>query len=148
MPNNDATGSKGGTGADWSKAWEAVVRLAVAQESLHEVGKARHAASSQQASIIAQATRAEPARAKPVAPAALPASPTELDQLAGAVAEIEKASAALRRSEPGLEVGLPSTDASMQARRYRSVWILIGALWISATLVVASATGAILYVFG
>jgi hypothetical protein len=28
------------------------------------------------------------------------------------------------------------------------VWILIGCVWISATLVVAGATGAILYLFG
>jgi hypothetical protein len=68
------------------------------------------------------------------------------DQLARAVAEIEKASAALREAEPGLEVGLP--NAPSHRRKYWSIWLLIGAVWISATLVVAGATGAILYLFG
>jgi len=36
----------------------------------------------------------------------------------------------------------------VEVRNYRSVWIMIGALWISATLVVVGATGAILYLFG
>ena len=63
-----------------------------------------------------------------------------------AVAEIEKASAALRQAEPGLEVGVP--DALPRRGRYWSIWLLIGGVWISATLVVAGATGAILYLFG
>jgi hypothetical protein len=70
------------------------------------------------------------------------------DQLARAVAEIEKASAMLRRSEPALEVGLPSSPIRSEGRNYWSVWILIGTIWISATFVVASATGAILYLLG
>jgi hypothetical protein len=36
----------------------------------------------------------------------------------------------------------------LEGRNYWSVWILIGAIWISATFVVASATGAILYLLG
>jgi hypothetical protein len=70
------------------------------------------------------------------------------DQLAHAVAEIEQASAILRRSEPSLEAGIPSSPARSEARSYWSVWILIGALWLSATVVVASAAGAIFYLLG
>jgi hypothetical protein len=75
-------------------------------------------------------------------------TPLDHDQLASAVAEIEQASAMLRRSEPALEAGIPSPPVSIERRSYWSVWILIGAIWISATLVVASATGAILYLLG
>jgi hypothetical protein len=39
-------------------------------------------------------------------------------------------------------------SAPTRSRKYWSVWILIGCVWISATLVVAGATGAILYLFG
>jgi len=65
-----------------------------------------------------------------------------------AVAEIEQASAMLRRSEPALEVGTPSSPVRIERRNYWSVWILIGAIWVSTALVVASATGAILYLLG
>jgi len=65
---------------------------------------------------------------------------TAMDQehLSGAIAEIEKASVLLRRSEPSLEVGLPSEPAGAERRAYWSVWILIGTIWILAILVVAS----------
>jgi hypothetical protein len=62
--------------------------------------------------------------------------------------EIEKASAALRRSEPALKIGLSSSPARSEERNYWSVWILIGAIWITATLAVASATAAIAYLLG
>ena len=70
------------------------------------------------------------------------------DQLGLAVAEIEKAAAALRRAEPALEIGIASSIPPGGARNHRSVWIMIGALWISASLIVAGAAGAILYLFG
>ncbi len=41
-----------------------------------------------------------------------------------------------------------ATGATAIGRSYWSVWILIGAIWISATVVVATATGAILYILG
>jgi hypothetical protein len=79
---------------------------------------------------------------------AMPTGTIENDQLAGALAEIEEASAALRRSEPLLEHRLPAPPARSNPRRYWSVWILIGGIWISATVVVATAAGAILYILG
>jgi hypothetical protein len=72
-------------------------------------------------------------------------APVEHEHLSGAIAEIEKASALLRKSEPSLEIGLPSQPAGAERRAYWSVWILIGTIWISAILVVASAAGAMIY---
>jgi hypothetical protein len=40
------------------------------------------------------------------------------------------------------------SDVRAHTRSYWSVWILIGAIWISATFVVATAAGAILYILG
>jgi len=134
MPNNDATGSKPADRADWNKAWEIVARLAAARDAtLHEIEPPRPPAARTRAS-------------QPVANAPAPAEPVDPDQLARAVAEIEKASAALRQAEPGLEVGVP--DAPLRGSSYWSIWLLVGGIWISATLVVAGATGAILYLFG
>jgi hypothetical protein len=72
-------------------------------------------------------------------------TPVEHAHLSGAIAEIEKASALLRKSEPSLEIGLPRQPAGSERRAYWSVWILIGTIWISAILVVASAADAMIY---
>jgi hypothetical protein len=134
MPKKDATGSKPADRADWNSAWEIVARLAAAREStLHEAEPPRPAVAPNHAS-------------QPVANAPASTEPVDPDQLARAVAEIEKASAALRQAEPGLEVGVP--DAPPRRSSYWSIWLLIGGVWVSATLVVAGATGAILYLFG
>jgi hypothetical protein len=134
MPNKDATGSKPADRADWNSAWEIVARLAAAREAtLHEVEPPRPAVARNRTP-------------RPVANAPAPAAAVDPDELARAVAEIEKASAALRQAEPGLEVGVP--DALPRRSRYWSIWLLIGGVWISATLVVAGATGVILYLFG
>jgi hypothetical protein len=134
MPRKDATGSKPDDRANWNGAWEIVARLAAARDAtLHEIEPPRPAVAPNHAS-------------PPVAHAPAPIEPVDPDQLARAVAEIEKASAALRQAEPGLEVGVP--DALPRRSSYWSIWLLIGGVWLSATLVVAGATGAILYLFG
>jgi hypothetical protein len=134
MPKKDATGSKPADRADWNNAWEIVARLAAAREAtMHEIEPPRPP--------VARSHSAQPATNAPAS-----AEPVDPDQLARAVAEIEKASAALRQAEPGLEVGVP--DAPPRRSSYWSIWLLIGGVWISATLVVAGATGAILYLFG
>jgi hypothetical protein len=178
MSEKDAPGSKRADRSDWSSAWEVVARLAAAREAtLRTLGQDRRnappirapkrnataapkpdassakATAEQYASQQVKGTPKDTAKettkqsSKPVSDQiAAPAAPIDPDQLARAVAEIEKASAALREAEPGLEVGLP--DAPSHRRKYWSIWLLVGAVWISATLVVAGATGAILYVFG
>ena len=138
MPTNDALGAKSpDKSADWSNAFEAVSRLAAARETtMHDMEQDRGSAATERRAIGSDA--AARAAAQGIDP----------DQLARAFAEIEKASAALRRSDPALEVGPPVPTRSGKRRRYLSVWILIAGIWISATLVVAGATAGILYVLG
>jgi hypothetical protein len=134
MPGKDTVGSNSTEKSDWSSAWRAVSRLAATQDTLESVTPPHSPAGQWTKSDDDAAS----ARHVPV-----------IDHdLTGAIAEIEKASALLRRSEPALEVGLPSLPISTEGRSYWSVWVLIGTIWISATLVVASAAGAILYVLG
>lgn len=67
------------------------------------------------------------------------------DQLERDIAEIERATAALRKGEPALESWNESWsgDASALARKPRPVWLLIGLLWLSTALVAAGAVAAI-----
>jgi hypothetical protein len=134
MPPNDANGAKSpDKSADWSNAFEAVSRLAAARETtMHDIEQDRHGAATDRRATASDATT----------------QGIDTDQLTRAVAEIEKAAAALRRSDPALEVGLPAATRSGKQKRYLSVWILIAGIWISATLVVAGATAGILYVLG
>jgi hypothetical protein len=134
MAGNDTVGPKSADKSDWSSVWEAVSRLAVTQQSLqanpeHSLAYSRSLHAHRTASL------------KDV-------GSLDQDQLAAAIAEIKRASAALRRSEPALEYGLPPTPSRREARNYWSVWIIMAVIWISATFVVASAAGAILYLLG
>ncbi|HEY7244843.1 MAG TPA: hypothetical protein VH678_13290 [Xanthobacteraceae bacterium] len=136
MSSNDTVQPSSGDTSDWSRAWEAVAKLATARESLQEISRAQ---PSFELEYPASDSSLRAGKRVP---------PDAHDQLAGAIAEIEDASAALRRSEPLLEQGLPVSPARVNKRGYWSVWILIGAIWISATFVVATAAAAILYILG
>jgi hypothetical protein len=134
MAGNDSLGPKSADKSDWSSVWEVVSRLAVTQQSLqadspHSLSDSRSLYADRFTSLKDVGT-------------------LDQHQLAAAIAEIERASAALRRSEPVLEYGLPSPPGRREARSYWSVWIIIAVIWISATFVVASAAGAILYLLG
>jgi hypothetical protein len=142
MPNDDKLGPASSGKSDWSSAWEAVSRLAAAQDSL------RGADQSRDSLLIQKSVQAYGQGSGPNLAAVRPIMALDDDQLANAVAEIEQASAMLRRSEPALEAAIPSAPTRAEARSYWSVWILIGALWLSATVIVASAAGAILYLLG
>jgi hypothetical protein len=75
-----------------------------------------------------------------------PLAPAEIDQLALDIAEIERATAALREAEPGLEsLSAPPTPALGQAR---PVWLIIGLLWISTALATLGAVVAIAALVG
>jgi hypothetical protein len=137
MPGKDTIGSNSSDRTDWSSAWEAVSRLAATHESLQGVDHPHRSP------LIEESTGPDSAAA-----AVKHMTPIDHDQLAGAVAEIEQASAALRRSEPALELGFPSAPARIEGRKYWSVWILIGGIWISAIVLVVGATSAILYLLG
>jgi hypothetical protein len=147
MPSNDNFGLSSAARSDWSSAWEAVSRLAATRESLNGADQPHHS-PLMQSSANGQGPNGHGLGQNFAAASVQHIMALDHDQLASAVAEIEKASAMLRRSEPALEVGVPSSPARIEGRNYWSVWILIGAIWISATFVVASATGAILYLLG
>lgn len=66
---------------------------------------------------------------------------TVRDQLAREVADIETATAALRRAEPALESWTKAPANS--GGKPRPVWLLIGVLWLSTVLVTAGAVVAI-----
>jgi hypothetical protein len=142
MRKKDAIGSRPTDRSDWNNAWEIVSRLAAAREATLQ-GIGQEIGQDRREPPVPEATRPP---ANSAAALATAIEPVDQDQLAHAVAEIEKASAALRQTEPGLEAGLP--DAPTRTRKYWSVWLLVGGVWLSATLVVAGATGAILYLFG
>src|SRR5437879_3773691 len=127
MPGNDAFGSGPAEVSDWTRAWEAVSRLAAAAPlALHDIGRDRRRAAIDAVSIpdVGAGTRDETAGPG--------GSTRDPDQLARAIAEIEKAAAALRRAEPALEPWQPASEAIGKHRNYLSIWILIGAVWISA----------------
>jgi hypothetical protein len=63
------------------------------------------------------------------------------DQLARDIADIEHASAALRRAEPALQSWTGRSAAS--APNPRPLWLLIGVLWVSTALVTVGAVVAI-----
>lgn len=70
----------------------------------------------------------------------------ETDQLARDIADIERATAALRRAQPGLEAWTEPTADERSAgamRKARPVWLLIGLLWLSTALVTVGAVAAI-----
>ena len=79
------------------------------------------------------------------------AAPGQPDQLARDLADIERASAALRRAQPALEAWSgPQTDdrAAHAMRKPRPVWLLIGLLWFSTALVTVGAVAAIARLVG
>jgi hypothetical protein len=138
--NNDALGSRPPGRADWSDAFEAVSRLAAARDvALEDIGPDRQGAS------IPEPAGEQQAAADSATVSETPIASLDPDQLARAVAEIEKASSVLRQSDPALEVWSPNSAIHSVKRKYWSIWLLVAGIWLSATLVVAGATGAILY---
>jgi hypothetical protein len=63
------------------------------------------------------------------------------DHLEREIAAIERASAALRRAEPGLESWTDMPAPTMH--KPRPIWLLIGVLWLSTALVTIGAVFAI-----
>ena len=147
MAGNKVLGPTSRDTAEWNSAWEVVRRLAAARRSaLHELKEADPLTPA--AGGGTDITVAPGPSEHAVGTAA------ESGQYARAIAEIEQASAALRRAEPALETWLPDAatlpDAAAQSepRHPRSVWILVGGIWLSTVLVVASAIGATLFLLG
>ncbi|HML07996.1 MAG TPA: hypothetical protein VK430_07715 [Xanthobacteraceae bacterium] len=70
----------------------------------------------------------------------------EGDQLALDIAEIERASAALRKIEPALESWTKPPTSTIG--KPRPVWLIIGVLWLSTALVTLGAVAAIARLVG
>ena len=120
MFGNDNFGSRSRPSSDWSSAWEAVSRLAATREILLDPKDAASSPLIQEPVNRHRPNGGRPAQAAAIASAQHIAA-LDHDQLANAVAEIEQASAMLRRSEPALEAGVPSSPKRIDGRNYRSV---------------------------
>jgi len=64
-------------------------------------------------------------------------SQADRDQLARDIADIERATAALRKAQPALESW--TRPVATAVHKPASLWLLIGVLWLSTALVAASA---------
>jgi hypothetical protein len=139
MSKIDALGAKAKDSSDWSQAWKVVSRLAEARDAtLRQIGEERPD------SEIPSATPAQ----KPAGQSAAPFAPVVPDRLTRDVADIERAAAALRRAEPGLEPRPPEPETIDETRTSHSIWPLISVIWLTAVLVVTCTIGAILLLVG
>jgi hypothetical protein len=68
---------------------------------------------------------------------------SEPDQFARDIEEIERAAAALREGEPDLEPWTTGRTAVLDQPKPPSVWLFVGAIWITTVLVTGAATLAI-----
>jgi hypothetical protein len=142
MSKSEAIGPKAADSLNWNHAWSVVSQLAAARgATLRELGPDERQGAAVEPPIEAKAG-AESAAVE-AAPFALVAP----NQLARDMAEIERAAAALRRAEPTLERRTPSPPVSLEAPGARSVWPLLGVIWLMAAAVDACAIGAIVLLF-
>jgi hypothetical protein len=122
---------------EWDDAWDIIRRLSVARHRLsNEAVHDQASAAAERASPIPSSPRST----NGVTTLAVPTggeTALDPDELARAIADIERASAALRRAEPALESGFERNAPQAQLSGPRSVWVLIGVLWISTVLVTA-----------
>lgn len=72
----------------------------------------------------------------------------EQEQLAREYADIERASAALRLGQPTLKSWSKPTALPAVAKKPRSLWLLIGILWLSTAVITAGAVAAIATLVG
>src|SRR5437667_11345106 len=126
--------------AEWTNAWENICRLAAARQvALHDI-RLGHPATSvlhPMTEIFNDADSAAGSRTR--------TNQIDQGQIERAIAEIAQASAALKKAEPALQAWLPDAAPSSEPRKQRSVWILIGTIWLSMLLVVVGVIGAIAY---
>jgi hypothetical protein len=141
MSKIEARGAKAKDSADWNQAWKAVARLAAARgTALRQIG-------NDGASAAIPPAAPEQAPGAPAIPP-VPLAPVAPDQLSRDIAEIERAAAALRRAEPALEPRAPEPEIMGEARTPRTIWPLIGVIWLTAVLVVSCAVGAVVLLLG
>jgi hypothetical protein len=146
MSKIEGVGSKARDSADWNHAWSVVSQLAAARgTALRGLGKDDRSASINPTIVPKPGdSRLGSGSAAILAPPFAPIAP---DQLARDIAEIEQAAAALRRAEPALEPRAPDPQPGHEPRTPRSIWLLVGIIWLIALAVVSCATAAIVLLF-
>jgi hypothetical protein len=143
MSKIEALGAKAKDSSDWNHAWKVVARLAEAQgATLRQIDE------DDRTVPIPSATPDRGPDVPSPAISAAPFAPVAPDQLTRDIAEIERAAVALRRAEPALEPRAPEPETIGEARTSRSIWPLIGVVWLTAVLVVSCAVGAIVLLVG
>jgi hypothetical protein len=142
MQSNNPAESPARDSSEWNRAWTTISRLAAARQvALRQLAPAPAAAGSQRAIAAMQVHDGASANSNP-------SRLIDQGQLDSAIAEIEEASAALKSAEPALQAWSPDAAiAPSEARKPRSVWVLIGTIWIAMALVAAGIVGAIGYLF-
>ena len=139
MSKNKLLGLPARDSAEWNNAWATICRLAAARQvALHDTRLGHPATSVHPMTDIFDAADTAPgSRTRTNA--------IDQGQLERAIAEIAQASAALKSAEPALQAWLSDAAPSSAPHKQRSVWILIGTIWLSMLLVVAGVIGAIAY---
>jgi len=126
--------------SEWNKAWATVCQLAAARHvTLQGIGYDQPKAPiSNFVTEDVYATDLAPRSANPT----YTINQRELDR---AIADIEEACAALKSAEPALETWRPDPAPPSEPRKSRSVWLLVGTIWLSIVLVVAGVIATIGY---
>ena len=122
MFGNDNFGSRSRPSSDWSSEWEAVSRLAATREILLDPKDAASSPLIQEPVNRHGPNGGRPGTSRRYRFRASTSRRLIMTSSRMPVAEIEQASAMLRRSEPALEAGVPKlTKAYRRAQSYRSV---------------------------
>ena len=138
MSNKQDAGSAARADAEWQDAWSTVSRLAQARrETLREVTNA----TSEDAGAGDETAHSNSDGGNLVSSVA-----DDHDHLENAIAEIEQASAALKRAEPALQPWSAQIHSGDETANPRSVWLLIALIWTMIALAIAGVVGAIRYV--
>ena len=121
--------------AEWNEAWKSVRRLAGARRTVVE------------SAVTHRGSIAGPNSASRVSSPVVDPGTEDIRFISAQAqydfAEIVSASAALRNAQPDLEAwSIPKGDLA-QTHKPRSVWLVVGAVWISTVLLMAMATFAI-----
>jgi hypothetical protein len=140
MSNNKIAGTPVRDSAERNGAWATVSRLAAARQVALRKLTSAPASAPNQGPLIDDLHEAAPTNASHT---------IDQGQLESAIAEIQDASAALKSAEPALAAWQPQTAADEnETRRPRSVWVLVGIIWLTMAVAIAGVIGAIGYLLG